>query len=1241
MDVSDTSSSEAEEVSGATTDDDDDISSASSMSTSPATFMPIKTTAALPRKTTYTTTRKSSTTTIPKPLNNTIHTTSISNSINNHIATTITNNLSNTKNLINNNNNNNNNNNINKTKNNNNNLTNNIHENHHIDINNIINANLDNIQSTMAAFGDQSKNQYVSSVSQEKVASGNNSQKSGSSRKSLSTGNIGNSAGANGVGDGANDNDGGPTADTTVLKKRKKNGADAGRWCHQCKALKFEFIQCQASEAGRPKCNKRFCSTCLTKHYNKEVAVLKERAKPWVCPFCKNTCICAACKRRRGNSERKLSKNKRSNVVSGTSKSRAAANINNNNNNSTKSPRRQQQMKDTDINIEEDEEGSSDLSTTTTTTTNLRRTPQTSSRYKKRKKGGGRSSARRRSIVNSRKVSEEEQSCDDDDDNDDDDDDDNDEEEEEDDDIATVSEESSDSHRVNSVSRKSTSRRRSAPASTTAATSNGGIMMLPTASEISADKSPSIVYNVQYPDFNTTVDVMTPSFRVNDQYLKDDGFRKLPKAFYRGGWTENFSVELYLYNKEIEMQILEEEIARRKEEEDKVTKEIMAQQQLKEQQQQSEEPPNSPTTSNPTPASTPTSSEKIRTRRNSSLTNSPPIDLSLASLTRRKRKSKESNGHAHPQQSQETVESSDEDTSDEIYLRRHAKLAAEEKIWYASFANKKKDRKNKNPSSTSTTPTRPTEASNKSVPSSPSMPSTPTNSAPSSPSLHNKVIPLRSRLRTSYPGLQASSLTFISLDFDHIVLFISTTSSTKELEDFVYKSDPAFGYTYHSKIDKVGYTIYVLNYTSGTWLNSELTSNPVWWHWLHICIPDIVTTQTAFLWNENGDFSSPANYTPYPLAEHICANTGSIAAILYQNPNQAISFRNSTTLLREDGIVARTWREFFNNQTKKDWIASYPMTRAVVKSMDVVQRFVSERSFWHRVNDFVAGGASKRAWAAWLAAGIDPRIKAVVPVVLPILNMETNINNHYRAYGGFSYAFYNYFVEGLMAELNKQPFHALAHEIDPLMYVRGLIKPKYIVTTVSDQFFIPDSSVYFFDKLLGKKHQRIIPNDDHYMKLQFSQLVSDVTSYYKSIAYNSQLPTFDWTVTPDLSNNSTTITLILGNGCGFPQRPTSVLLYAADSASKTKRDWRLFTCPTCQQNVTFVPTVVPETSDRNVYTATIEQPATGGWRGAFIELTYDIPFVGIQKFTTEFFWAPYTFPFAGCGNNCQNVPFPA
>eukprot|EP01132_Coremiostelium_polycephalum_P008386 gene8386-10301_t len=86
----------------------------------------------------------------------------------------------------------------------------------------------------------------------------------------------------------------------TSLKKRKKNADDGGRWCHQCKALKYQFIQCQALELGKPRCNKRFCSTCLLKHYGKEVAVLKASDTPWECPFCLNTCICAACKRKRG-----------------------------------------------------------------------------------------------------------------------------------------------------------------------------------------------------------------------------------------------------------------------------------------------------------------------------------------------------------------------------------------------------------------------------------------------------------------------------------------------------------------------------------------------------------------------------------------------------------------------------------------------------------------------------------------------------------------------------------------------------------------------------------------------------------------------------------------------------------------------------------------------------------------------------------------------------------------------------
>jgi PhoPQ-activated pathogenicity-related protein len=53
-------------------------------------------------------------------------------------------------------------------------------------------------------------------------------------------------------------------------------------------------------------------------------------------------------------------------------------------------------------------------------------------------------------------------------------------------------------------------------------------------------------------------------------------------------------------------------------------------------------------------------------------------------------------------------------------------------------------------------------------------------------------------------------------------------------------------------------------------------------------------------------------------------------------------------------------------------------------------------------------GASKRGWTTWLAAGIDKRVEAFIPIVMPILNVVPNLNNAFRSLGGWTWTFGDY-----------------------------------------------------------------------------------------------------------------------------------------------------------------------------------------------------------------------------------------
>ena len=83
------------------------------------------------------------------------------------------------------------------------------------------------------------------------------------------------------------------------------------------------------------------------------------------------------------------------------------------------------------------------------------------------------------------------------------------------------------------------------------------------------------------------------------------------------------------------------------------------------------------------------------------------------------------------------------------------------------------------------------------------------------------------------------------------------------------------------------------------------------------------------------------------------------------------------------------------------------MTKACVRAMDTITEFLTSPSSPQEIQDlqaspsqFLVAGASKRAWVTWTTAAVDPRVMAIVPVVMDNLNSQENLHHHFRAYGG-------------------------------------------------------------------------------------------------------------------------------------------------------------------------------------------------------------------------------------------------
>jgi len=468
------------------------------------------------------------------------------------------------------------------------------------------------------------------------------------------------------------------------------------------------------------------------------------------------------------------------------------------------------------------------------------------------------------------------------------------------------------------------------------------------------------------------------------------------------------------------------------------------------------------------------------------------------------------------------------------------------------------------------------------------------------------------------------------------LLFVAISCSTP-LDDYVNAHDDSYKYEVNSTIKGTTFTAYNIRLTSQTWMTIEESNYPVWEHWLVVCVPDLVVSTTSFIYIDGGKINDPAPTSVYPPVEILCLS-GSIAGHLQTIPNEPIIFENDGVKRTEDAMIAYTWAHFLMKNTSDPiWLARLPMTKAVVRAMDTIQDFT--QTFAHiknPVDSFIIGGASKRGWTTWTTGAVDKRVIAIVPIVMPILNIVPNMGHQYQCYGEWSFALSDYLNLGIMAYLNRPEFLDMAAVIDPLTYVDRLTMPKYMITSSGDEFFLPDSPQFFMDKLQGPAYLRITPNAEHSLAGHELDLTQGISTFFHLVIRKMQIPEITYDVTY-LANGSATIV------AKSNVKPSKVELFHALTISHTKRDFRLVVCDalnsTCVQPILWIPKTL---SDEGSYTysATVDKPSAG-WRGFLIQFEYAYEGNGLYTFkqSTQAYVVPNVLPFPPCGDNCQpNAP---
>lgn len=415
--------------------------------------------------------------------------------------------------------------------------------------------------------------------------------------------------------------------------------------------------------------------------------------------------------------------------------------------------------------------------------------------------------------------------------------------------------------------------------------------------------------------------------------------------------------------------------------------------------------------------------------------------------------------------------------------------------------------------------------------------------------------------------------------------------------------------------------------TSQDWSPNAMLEPTAWKHAVDIYIPTNAFSGRALIVANNGTNSASAQGGTRPPTDFteetimaIARKTSTIIISVSDVPNQYLTYLDDGIARREDSSVAHSWKLFMQSPKTRPFMSLHvPMMSAIVKTMDLAEK---ELQPW-KVQKFIATGASKRGWGAWLAAIADTRIEAIAPFVIDVLGMDKMLEHTYRTYGeSWPLAFADYHREGFTAQRKTQSADQLLQIEDPLRYLdspyaQRLSIPKYIINASGDDFFVPDSSQFYFDQLPGMKALRVVPNSDHAGIRNYAQ--DALVTLLHRLQRAQELPQVDmqWTA-GDQKHPGNTLQL------NFSEMPVRLVQWTAHNP--VTRDFR-YAC-----GIRYAAT--PMAAAQNV-TVSMQTPEHG-WQSSFVEAQFADGFV----MTTPVRILPESYPAAPgpvLGNACRTV----
>lgn len=370
------------------------------------------------------------------------------------------------------------------------------------------------------------------------------------------------------------------------------------------------------------------------------------------------------------------------------------------------------------------------------------------------------------------------------------------------------------------------------------------------------------------------------------------------------------------------------------------------------------------------------------------------------------------------------------------------------------------------------------------------------------------------------------------------------------LERYIAAPDKSFGWSQRREGTLNGGHYVELTLTSQTW------HNIVWKHQLFVFKPREVSDRgQAILWIAGGlwrdELARPTTSEgDLPREMMILARAAEQlkcpVAVIMQVPRQPILGG-----MVEDQAISYTFERYLRTQDDS-WPLLLPMVKSTVRAMDAVQAVLRKK--WQvDVEHFTVTGASKRGWTTWLTGAVDPRVNAIAPMVIDVLNMGPQMKHQIASWGRFSEQLSDYTDRGIQRHMGSEPGQALRAIVDPYCYRRVLTQPKLILLGTNDRYWPLDALNLYWSGLEGEKYVLYVPNNGHGLR-DLERVVGTISALHQRAAGDLELPKLTW----DLPANRGDLGLELRSDL----KPSKVVAWVATAPTKDFRNSHWTSYPT-------------------------------------------------------------------------------